>query len=154
MVDSKIFGMNSWPYFTPGELARNFVAKRVSNDPIDQLRAAFDFCATKLRWESGLGGDEDEDSLYGDNGNNNEPNMSFDEYGNPIYSVQRVDICALSRVMQTRRASTLDIAQAFKQMCDAFGVYCEVIPGYLKGIGEIWQNPGIPGPTTIGTLFL
>lgn len=147
MVDSKIFGMNSWPYFTPGELARNFIVTRVSNDPVDQLRAAFDFCATKLRWESGFDGDEDEDDdMYGGHEQKNELNMTYDEHGNQIYSAQRVDICALSRIMQTRRASTLDIAQAFKQMCDMFGIYCEVVPGYLKGIGEIWQNPGIPRP--------
>lgn len=115
-VDSKICNINSWPFMTPSELARGHIFKRFTH-PLDQLRAAFDFCSTKLRWE---------------------PLICDDEYEEAVGS--------LSRVMKTRRATPLEIAYAFKNMCDVFSIRCNVIAGYLKGPGEVWHNPGIPRP--------
>lgn len=116
VVYSNIFNLNSWPYVTPGELARGHIIQKFS-DPLCQLRAAFDFCATKLKWESLMSND------YHDEGPN-----------------------SLTRVMQSRRASCWDVSHAFKQMCDALSIRCNVISGYLKGPGEVWHNPGIPRP--------
>lgn len=137
-VDSRIFNIGSWPHIIPGELARGYIGSRFS-DPLDQLRAAFDFCASKLRWESAMGDNDDGDYEH--------ERYRGEFYGGASeYLGSSISMNALARVMQTRRASTLDISHTFKQMCDAFNIYCEVIPGYLKGIGEIWQNPGIPRP--------
>lgn len=116
-VQNNIYNLNSWPYVTPGELARGHIIQKFS-DPLDQLRAAFDFCSTKLKWESLVGTDDTQEEGVG----------------------------SLARIMQTRRASCLDVAHAFKQMCDALSIHCEVISGYLKGPGEVWHNPGIPRP--------
>lgn len=137
-VDNKIFSIGSWPYIVPGDLARGYIASRFT-DPLDQTRAAFDFCSAKLRWESALGDNDDGD--YG-----HERYRGEFQGGSSEYLGSSISMNALSRVMQTRRASSIDIAHTFKQMCDALDIYCEVIPGYLKGIGEIWLHPGIPRP--------
>lgn len=115
-VDNKITSINSWPFMTPSELARGHILKRFSN-PLDQLRAAFVFCSSKLKWEA-LVSDDDYDEGVG----------------------------SLARVMHTRRANPLEVAYAFKYMCDALSIRCSVVAGYLKGPGEVWHNPGIPRP--------
>lgn len=115
-VDSKICSINSWPFMTPSELARGHILNRFSH-PLDQLRAAFDFCASKLKWESLVVDDEYEEGVG-----------------------------SLARVMQTRRANPLEVAYAFKNMCDVLSIRCNVVGGYLKGPGELWHNPGIPRP--------
>lgn len=114
VVWANISSLNSWPYRTPGDLARGHILQKFS-DPLDQLRCAFDFCSTKLKWEGLVSDDALEEGVG-----------------------------SLTRTMQSRRASCQDIANAFKQMCDALSIYCDVIPGYLKGPGEVWHNPGIP----------
>lgn len=116
-VENNIANLNSWPFVTPGEFARCHIIQKFS-DSLDQLRAAFDFCSTKLKWEA---------------------LVELDEH-------QEDDIGSLARVMQSRRGSCLDIANSFKQMCDALSIRCDVVTGYLKGPGEVWHNPGIPRP--------
>lgn len=113
-VDAKISAINSWPFMTPSELARRHIVPRFSH-PLDQLRAAFVFCSMKLKWE---------------------PLVFDDEYEEGVGS--------LSRVMQTRHANAYEVAHTFKNMCDVLSIPCNVIPGYLKGPGEVWHNPGIP----------
>lgn len=114
VVDNNITNLHSWPFVTPGELARGHIIQKFS-DQLDQLRAVFDFCALKLKWEM-LVADDMQEEVIG----------------------------SLARVMQTRRASSFDVAHSFKQMCDALSIRCDVISGYLKGPGEVWHNPGIP----------
>lgn len=116
-VEKNIAHLNSWPFATPGEFARGYIIQQFS-DSLDQLRAAFDFCSTKLKWEAFVEVNEHQE----------------DEVG------------SLARVMQSRRGSCLDIANSFKQMCDALSIRCDVVAGYLKGPGEVWHNPGIPRP--------
>ena len=116
VVDNAILNINSWPYLTPHELARVHMLNKYS-DPIEQLRAAFNFCSTKLKWESLLVDDDYEEGVG-----------------------------SLSRVMQSRRANSLEIAYIFQAICDTLEITCEVIPGYLKGPGEVWHNGGIPRP--------
>lgn len=115
-VDSKICSINSWPFMTPSELARGHILKRFTH-PLDQLRAAFDFCASKLKWEALVADDDFEEGVG-----------------------------SLARVMQNRRANPLEVAYAFKMMCDVLSIRCNVVMGYLKSPGEVWHNPGIPRP--------
>lgn len=137
-VDNRIFNITSWPYVTPGDLAQGYIMQRYSNQ-LDQLRAAFNFCSTKIRWESSIGGfgDYDDDDDY-----QNDPEMGGYE-GDPSTGL---GIGYYANIMQSRRASPLRIACAFKQMCDVFQIPCQVVSGYLKGVGEIWENHGIPRP--------
>lgn len=114
-VDIEVFSA-SWDVFaqyrTMTDLVRGFF-KRHWRDPIDQLRAAFNFCATKLKWEPLFDDDDDEDD---------DVRKSF------------------TRIMQTRRASCLDVALFFQEICSALEIPCEVVPGYLKGPGEVWYD--------------
>lgn len=115
-VDNAILSINSWPYLTPHELTRVHILNKYT-DPVDQLRAAFNFCSTKLKWESLIIDDDYEEGVG-----------------------------SLSRVMQSRRANSLEVAYIFQAICDTLQISCEVIPGYLKGPGEVWHNAGIPRP--------
>lgn len=114
-VDIEVFSA-SWEVFAQYRTMVDFVHgffKRRWRDPVDQIRAAFNFCAAKLKWEP-LFEDDDEDE--------DDVRKSF------------------LRIMQTRRASCLDVALFFQEICSELEIPCEVIPGYLKGPGELWYD--------------
>jgi hypothetical protein len=114
-VDIEVFSA-SWDVFSQYRTMMDFVRgffQRRWRDPIDQLRAAFNFCATKLKWEPLFDDDDEEED---------DVRKSF------------------IRIMQTRRASCLDVALFFQEICSALEIPCEVVPGYLKGPGEVWYD--------------
>lgn len=120
LVDNAITSLNSWPYITPSDFARGYISK--FKTIAEQLRGMFNFCAIKIRWERA------------------------DSYNDADTDNGEESIGSLSSVMQSRRGSSLEIAASFKQMCDALNIPCSIVPGYLKGAGEVWHNVGIPRP--------
>ncbi|ODQ65056.1 hypothetical protein NADFUDRAFT_51655 [Nadsonia fulvescens var. elongata DSM 6958] len=51
-----------------------------------------------------------------------------------------------SRVLGNKRASAYELAVTVQELCQAINVYCEVVRGYLKAPGEIFDGPGIMKP--------
>lgn len=50
------------------------------------------------------------------------------------------------RVIQTRKGCAEEVAILVAEMCSAVGIYAEVVRGYLKTPGEIFDTRGIPPP--------
>lgn len=50
------------------------------------------------------------------------------------------------RVIQTQRGCAEEIAVLVMEMCAAVGVHAEVVRGYLKAPGEVFEGTGIPHP--------
>lgn len=122
-VDSTIFAMNSWPrMMSPEAFATSRIGRQFEYE-LDQLRAIFDFCASKISWEQDYQEEDEEERMNPDN-----------------------IAAALSRLMQSRRATPRELALCFKVMCDALDIPCDVVTGHLKIPGEIWERPGISPP--------
>lgn len=50
------------------------------------------------------------------------------------------------RVIQTRRGCAEEVAVLVMEMCAAVGIYAEVVRGYLKRPGEVFDLRGLPHP--------
>ncbi|KAI9784891.1 MAG: cytokinesis protein 3 [Peltula sp. TS41687] len=50
------------------------------------------------------------------------------------------------RVIQTRKGCAEEVTVLVAEMCSAVGIYAEVVRGYLKAPGEIFDTRGIPAP--------
>jgi hypothetical protein len=96
----------------PAAFAKSVICRPYASE-IQRLRAIFIFLSEKFTWEPHQVSD-----VYG-----TEPNCE-----------------ALSRLLETRRGTSEDMAWCFWEMCQGCSIHAEVIGGHLKGkiAFQIW----------------
>ncbi|KAK9240114.1 hypothetical protein V1525DRAFT_370961 [Lipomyces kononenkoae] len=75
---------------------------------LQRLRAIFIFCTERIIWQQA---------------------PPVDEYDEPSYDV--------ARIFRSKKASSDELANCVKSMCDLLQIPCEVVTGYLRAPGEI-----------------
>ncbi|KAK9370134.1 hypothetical protein V1509DRAFT_618615 [Lipomyces kononenkoae] len=75
---------------------------------LQRLRAIFIFCTERIIWQQG---------------------PPLDEYDEPSYDI--------ARIFRSKKASSDELANCVKSMCDLLQIPCEVVTGYLRAPGEI-----------------
>ncbi|RPB26936.1 hypothetical protein L211DRAFT_896171 [Terfezia boudieri ATCC MYA-4762] len=116
-VDKTARFINNLPLFTtPESLATMHICKSYRTE-VQKLRAIFTWLSEKVSWER------------------------------PTPPVDGVEAkMDLRRVLQVKRGSPEEVANIVMLMCRAVGIEAEVIPGYLKAPGEMFEAADIPSP--------
>ena len=117
IVDKTARFINNLPMFTtPESLATMHICKSYRTE-VQKLRAIFTWLSEKIAWER------------------------------PMPPVDGVEVkMDLRRVLQVKRGSPEEVANIVMLMCRAVGIEAEVIPGYLKAPGEMFEAADIPPP--------
>lgn len=106
------------PLTTPESLAAHHVCRPYRND-LQRLRAIFTWVSEKIAWEHPSG------PLDGE--------------------LERGGLDSRS-VIQQRRGGPAEVAEVVMGMCNAVGVHCEIVRGYLKIPGEALDVESCPQP--------
>lgn len=122
-VDSVVMSMSTWPQLmTPAVLASSQIGRKFS-DPVDRLRGIFMLCSIHITYEPNSQGPDSADS-----------------------------ITALTRAMQTKRATAYEMAHVVASMCSALNIECKVIRGHYRptnavstGMVHAWNAVNIEG---------
>ena len=117
IVDKTARFINNLPMFTtPESLATMHICKSYRAE-VQKLRAIFTWLSEKISWERPTA---------------------------PVDGVEaKMD---LRRVLQVKRGSPEEVANIVMFMCRAVGIEAEVVPGYLKAPGEMFEATDIPPP--------
>ncbi|CAK7272892.1 hypothetical protein SEPCBS119000_005363 [Sporothrix epigloea] len=107
-VDKNSRFINSLPPVTTAvTLSTTYVCRPYRSD-VQRLRAIFTWVSEKIVWE--------------------------EDYGMDGVANEGLDTC---KVIQSRRGCAKEYAALIAEMCDAAGLSCEVVRGYLKAPGDI-----------------
>lgn len=117
LVDKTARFINNLPLFTtPESLATTHICRPYRSEA-QKLRAIFTWVSEKISWERSTP---------------------------PVDGVeQKLD---LRRVLQAKRGCPEEVANIVMLMCKAVGIEAEVIPGYLKAPGEMFEAHATPKP--------
>lgn len=106
------------PLTTPESLAAHHVCRPYRSD-LQRLRAIFTWVSEKISWEHPSGPLDNESSQGGMDPRN---------------------------VIQQRRGGPVEVAGVVMGMCNAVGIHCEIVRGYLKIPGEALDVESCPRP--------